>query len=99
MSDRAAANRQAARHGALSQREQALLDFERDWRVHRGRKERAIREQFGISTARYYQLLDRLVTKPAAATYDPLVVARLRRRRERRTRARVARTLGHRFDG
>ena len=99
MSERAAADRDTTRDGALSAREQALLDFERDWRVHRGRKDRAIREQFGISAARYYQLLDRLVTKRAAAAYDPLVIARLRRRRDRRARARVARTLGHRYDG
>jgi hypothetical protein len=83
----------------LSDREQALLDFERDWRTHSGRKDAAIRERFGISAARYYQLLGRLIDRPAAVAYDPLVVARLRRRRDRRLRERTARTLGHRLDG
>jgi hypothetical protein len=73
----------------LTSREGALLDFERDWQVHHGRKTDAIRERFGISAARYYQLLTRLVDRPAAAEYDPLVVARLRRRRDPRLRARA----------
>jgi hypothetical protein len=83
----------------LSARERALLDFERDWPVHQGRKHVAIRERFGISTARYHQLLSGLLDRPAAAAYDPLVVARLRRRRDHRQRQHVARTLGHRPDG
>lgn len=70
----------------LGTRERALLDFERDWSLHQGGKAAAIRERFGISPARYYQLIARLVDLPAARHYDPLVVARLRRRRERRAK-------------
>ena len=88
-----------ARSSGLSARERALLDFERDWRAHQGRKEEAIRERFGVSAARYYQLLNRLLDEPAAAAYDPLVVTRLRRRRDRRARERTARALGQRSDG
>lgn len=84
---------------ALTARERALLDFEADWPAHQGRKETAIRETFGVSAARYYQLLARLLDEPAAATYHPLVVARLRRRREHRARRRTARALGRHVDG
>lgn len=68
---------------ALGERERALLDFERDWRAHAGRKEQAVRERFDISPTRYYQLLNRVLDLPAARAYDPLLVARLRRRRAR----------------
>lgn len=95
----AAASRPADGPSRLAARERALLDFERNWRAHAGRKHAAIREAFGISAARYYQLLGRLLDEPEAAAYDPLLVARLRRRRERRARKRTARALGHRLDG
>jgi hypothetical protein len=78
----------------LGQRARAMLDFERDWRVHEGRKEQAIRERFDISPARYYQLLARVIEHPAAEVHDPLTVRRLRRRREERSRRRTARALG-----
>lgn len=82
--------------GALDERERALLDFERDWPVHAGRKDTAIRDTFGITPARYYQLLNRLLTKPAALAYDPLTVKRLRRRHEQRSRRRAKGALGER---
>lgn len=56
----------------------------------------AIAERFGISPARYYQLLARLVDDPAAMAYDPLMVRRLRRRRDERRNQRTARALGER---
>jgi Protein of unknown function (DUF3263) len=77
----------------LSERARALLDFERDWLLHQGRKEAAIRDQFGMSPARYYQLLARVVEMPEAETYDPLTTKRLRRRRQDRERQRTARAL------
>lgn len=80
----------------LGEREQALLDFERDWSAHAGRKGAAIRDCFAVTSARYYQLLNRLVDKPAAAAYDPLTVKRLRRRRDERGRRRASRALGER---
>lgn len=79
----------------LSRRERALLDFERDWREHEGRKGEAVRERFGISQARYYQLLNRAISSPAAVDYDPLLVLRLRRRREARAQRRAAEGTGH----
>jgi len=73
---------------ALGDRERSILDFERSWWQTPGPKETAIRQDFGLSTTRYYQLLNDLLDDPAALAYDPLVVRRLRRLRERRRRAR-----------
>ena len=70
------------RVGGLDERERAILDFERDsWRLQVA-KERAIRETFGISGTRYHQLLRRIVDRPEALAYDPMLVRRLRRLRE-----------------
>ena len=78
----------------LSDRDRDLLDFERGWWQQRGPKERAIRERFGFSAARYQQLLNRLIDRPDALAYDPMLVRRLRRLREQRRRRRVATQLG-----
>jgi len=72
----------------LTQREQAILDFERTWWSTAGSKETAIRDRFELSGTRYYQLLNELIDLPGALAYDPLVVRRLRRQRDRRRRAR-----------
>ncbi len=74
---------------ALTDRERAILDFERSWWTEVGPKDTAIRERFELSGTRYYQLLTELLDDPGALEYDPLVVRRLRRGRERRRRARV----------
>ena len=71
-----------------------ILDFERDWWKDSLRKERAVRARFGLSPARYYQLLNRLIDRPEALEYDPMLVQRLRRLREARRRKRFARRLG-----
>ena len=72
----------------LSERERAILDFERSWWTESGPKELAIRERFELSATRYYQVLNALLESPEAIDYDPLVVRRLRRLRDRRRRAR-----------
>ncbi len=72
----------------LSDRDKAILDFERSWWREPGSKEVAIREQLGISATRYYEVLNALLESPEAMEYDPLVVRRTRRVRERRRRAR-----------
>ena len=74
---------------ALSDRERAILDFERSWWTEAGPKDTAIRERFELSGTRYYQLLTDLVDDAEALAYDPLLVRRLRRARDRRRRARV----------
>ena len=79
----------------LSDRDKAILDFERGWWRLPGPKEVAIRERFDLSATRYYELLSSLLESPAALEYDPLVVRRLRRLRDRRRRARFeGRTAG-----
>ena len=78
----------------LDERSKELLDFERNWWKWPGSKERAIRERFGLSAARYYQLLNRLVDRQDALAYDPMLVLRLRRLRAARRRKRTARRLG-----
>lgn len=77
----------------LDERSRAILDFERSWWQRRGPKERAIRTRFGLSSARYYQLLNRLVDSPEALQYDPMLVKRLRRLRIARRRQRFERDL------
>jgi hypothetical protein len=78
----------------LDQRLQDVLDFEREWWKHPGPKERAVRERFGVSLARYHHLLNRALDLPQALSYDPMLVRRLRRLREARRRKRFARQLG-----
>lgn len=78
----------------LDERGRALIDFERDWGAYVGHKQTAIRARFGISPARYYQLLNRLLDNPEAVGYDPLTVRRLRRRRDERSQRRATRALG-----
>jgi len=78
----------------LDDRTRAILDFEREsWKLPPP-KERAIRERFGFSAARYHQLLNRALDTPEALAYDPMLVRRLRRIREARRRRRVAGRLG-----
>lgn len=78
----------------LSDRDQHILSFERQWWRYAGAKEQAIRDQFQMSGTRYYQVLNALIDRPEALAYDPLLVKRLRRLRSSRQRARAARRLG-----
>lgn len=80
--------------GALSERDRDILEFERHWWKYAGAKEQAIRENFDMSSTRYYQVLNALIDRADALAYDPLLVRRLRRLRAARQRARSARRLG-----
>lgn len=80
--------------GGLSERDQQVLAFERQWWKYAGAKEQAIRELFDLSATRYYQVLNALIDSPAALAHDPMLVKRLRRMRSTRQRARSARRLG-----
>jgi len=80
--------------GELSDRDQQILAFERQWWKYAGAKEEAIRELFGMSATRYYQILNALIDRPEALAHDPMLVKRLRRLRTARQRARSARRLG-----
>lgn len=79
---------------ALPPREQKILVFERQWWKHAGAKEEAIRAEFGLSAARYYQLLNAALDLPEAMVFDPMLVKRLQRLRDARTSARSSRVLG-----
>ena len=78
----------------LTDREQEILAFERQWWKYAGAKEQAIRELFDMSATRYYQVLNALLDRPEAMAFDPMLVKRLRRLRASRQKARAARRLG-----
>jgi len=78
----------------LSERDQQILAFERQWWKYAGAKEQAIRELFDMSSTRYYQIINTLIDTPEALAFDPMLVKRLRRMRAARQRARSARRLG-----
>ncbi|PSK62768.1 hypothetical protein B0E53_05313 [Micromonospora sp. MH33] len=72
----------------LTERERRILAFEQQWWKHAGAKEQAIRDTFGLSATRYYQLLNALLDQPAALAAEPVLVGRLRRLRSSRARNR-----------
>ena len=78
----------------LSQRDQEILGFERQWWKYAGAKEQAIRELFDMSPTRYYQVLNALIDSQEAMAADPMLIKRLRRLRSSRQRARAAKRLG-----
>ena len=78
----------------LSRRDREILEFERHWWKYAGAKEQAVRENFDMSSTRYYQVLNALIDRPEALEADPLLVRRLRRLRASRQRQRSARRLG-----
>lgn len=80
--------------GDLTERDRAILALEGAWPRHGGAKEEVIRTQLGMSAARYYQLLGRLIESDVALEYDPMLVRRLRRIRDTRAARRTARTPG-----
>ncbi|MCX5397872.1 DUF3263 domain-containing protein [Streptomyces sp. NBC_00102] len=67
---------------ALSARDLALLALERRSWASPGAKERAIREELGLSPVRYYQLVNALIEDRRALEADPVTVNRLRRVRD-----------------
>ncbi|WP_083450492.1 DUF3263 domain-containing protein [Luteipulveratus mongoliensis] len=78
----------------LSQRDQEILSFERQWWKYPGAKEQMIRERFDMSSTRYYQVLNSLIDSSSALAHDPMLVKRLRRLRASRQKQRSARRLG-----
>jgi hypothetical protein len=69
---------------ALSERDMSVLAFERGTWRSLGAKEQGITEALGISSTRYYQLLNDLIDRPEALQFDPALVKRLRAQRARR---------------
>ena len=75
----------------LSEREQAILAFEREWWRYATAKDRAAQERFGLDVRDYYRALSELIDRDDALAHDPLLVRRLRRLRVARRRDRAAR--------
>jgi len=80
--------------GDLSDRDRAILTLESAWPRHTGMKEDTIRTQLGMSPARYYQLLGRLIETEQALEFEPMLVRRLRRLRDARLGKRASRMRG-----
>ncbi len=78
----------------LTERDRAILDFERSWWTEGEVKEVAIRDRFDLSTSRYDDLLGELMDDPDAMAHDPLLVRRLRRLRDARQQARASASTG-----
>ncbi|CAN5363352.1 hypothetical protein BH09ACT1_BH09ACT1_02940 [soil metagenome] len=81
-------------HPGLSPQQVEVLTFESQLWKHAGAKEEAIRARFGLSAARYYQVLNATLDEPAATVFDPMLVKRLQRVRAARTEARSTRSFG-----
>jgi hypothetical protein len=69
---------------ALCERDRVVLDVERTWWLDGRSKTEVVRARLRLSLSRYNQLLADLLKNEEAEAYDPLVVRRLRRARERR---------------
>jgi hypothetical protein len=78
----------------LTERDRALLDFERTWWLLDVSRDDAIRARFQCSADEYYAELNRVLELPAAMDHDPLVVRRHQRRRARRHRDLLEPTTG-----
>ncbi|PKQ17728.1 MAG: DUF3263 domain-containing protein [Actinobacteria bacterium HGW-Actinobacteria-8] len=79
---------------SLSERDERILAFERQWWKFAGSKEDAVREEFGMSATEYYQVLNALIDSEPALAHDPMLVKRLRRMRASRQRGRAGRAIG-----
>lgn len=73
----------------LTERQRAILEFERTWWTLDGEKDVLIRRRFACAPDTYYDELNQVLHDPEALVADPLVVRRLHRLRDRRLRARL----------
>lgn len=82
----------------LTDTETEMLEFERAWWKHAGARDTAIRDRFGLTPTRYFQVLNALIDRPEALAADPLTVKRLLRLRDARRAQRSASRLELAFD-
>jgi hypothetical protein len=73
----------------ISERHQAMLEFEKSWWASDEPRESVIRARFQCSVDEYHAELSALLEQPEAMQHDPLVVRRLQRQRVRRRRERL----------
>lgn len=83
----------AAVSGELTDLERAMLEFERSWWSGSSPRDVAVGETFALTVDEYDVRIDELIDSEAALEFDPLVVRRLRRLRDRRRRAHDARRI------
>ena len=88
-----AARLDAPRGDGLDPQSIRILEFEGAWAGRTGAKASAIRTEFDVTPARYYQLLSAILDSPEALRHDPLLVRRLQRMRDARAAARASRTF------
>ena len=79
--------------GELTDLERAMLEFERSWWLGPLPRDVAVGETFALTVDEYDVRIDELIDSEAALEFDPLVVRRLRRLRDRRRRAHDARRI------
>lgn len=75
----------------LSSEDRSLLEFEKAHPRNTPAKTERIREEFGLSAARYYQRLHSVIDGPHALAEEPMLVRRLLRLRATRAAARTIR--------
>jgi uncharacterized protein DUF3263 len=68
--------------GELSDRDRAVLDFAGRTYLYRGAQEQAILDEFNLSPARFWQIVNRLVDTEAAIAYAPVTCRLYRERRQ-----------------
>ena len=78
---------------ALTEHQQEILDFERQWWRFAGAKAVEIERQLGLTSVAYYRELNAVIDLPAAMEHDPTLVRRLQRARTLRRRRRANRSL------
>jgi hypothetical protein len=78
----------------FSDRDRAILEFERMWWKYPGAKHGEVLTRFGMSATRYYQVLGWILRQPEAVAYDAQLVQRLRRLQEQRAGIRKAPPTG-----
>lgn len=77
----------------LDETARRTLDLEASWWRYADTKEAAIRDRFDEDPSTYYRRLGRLLDDPAAMSYAPVRVRRLRRQRDLRLGSRSGRRL------
>jgi hypothetical protein len=77
----------------LDETARRTLDLEASWWRYADTKEAAIRDRFDEDPSTYYRRLGRLLDDPAAMSYAPVRVRRLRRQRALRLGSRSGRRL------
>lgn len=65
----------------LTERERAMLAFERRWWRYGATRASAARQRFGLGPGEYGALVAALIDRPEALAHDPVLVRRLQRMR------------------